>query len=222
MHDGVKFYHYFFPIYNRIRTIARLKTRIVGSGNTCSNLNIFTSKCNFEIIGSTNHISFGEFSKIGSVRLKIIGDNNTIIIGKHCRIMDSELWIEDNNCVISIGDFTTVESAHIAVTESNSKIRIGEDCMLAKKIVIRTGDSHSIIDLESNKRINYAKSVQIGNHVWVGERSTILKGVNIEDDVIIGTGAIITTDCPANVIMAGVPAKILRTNVTWKRERIDK
>ena len=70
-----------------------------------------------------------------------------------------------------------IENAHITVTEPNFKVKIGEDCMFAYDIDIRTGDSHSIIDKNSGKRINYAQDISIGNHVWLASHCRILKGV---------------------------------------------
>lgn len=182
--------------------------------------NIFTNKNKIEIIGNGNRIQFAQYSKIGNLNIYIFGDNNTIEIGEHCQIKKISLWIEDNYCVIKIGDFCTVESAHFAATENNSTIKLGNDCMLSYDVEIRTGDSHSIIDTQTNSRINIAKSVYIGNHVWIGAKSTILKGVDINDNVVIGTGAIVTSNCPKNSLLAGVPAKIIKQDITWKRERI--
>jgi len=108
----------------------------------------------------------------------------------------------------------------LAITENNSKLTIGEDCMFSKNIEVRTGDSHSIIDLETGQRINPAKDVHIGNHVWVGAHAKILKGVSIADHAIIATGAIVTNNIPANCIASGVPAKVIKENITWKRERV--
>jgi acetyltransferase-like isoleucine patch superfamily enzyme len=92
--------------------------------------------------------------------------------------------------------------------------------MLAKQVEIRTGDSHSIVDIVTGKRINYASNVILEEYVWVGAHSKILKGVRVGHNSIIGTGAIVTKDIPANSIAAGVPAKVLRSGVDWKRERL--
>jgi acetyltransferase-like isoleucine patch superfamily enzyme len=145
-----------------------------------------------------------------------------IIIGDDCRfIKDGSLWIENNECELIIGKFTSFISAHLAVTESKSKIIIGEDCMFAYDIDVRTGDSHSILDMQSGRRINYAADVKIGNHVWVAAHSIILKGVQIMDNCIIGTGSVVTKSCgDSNVIYAGNPAKVVKTNISWSRERI--
>jgi acetyltransferase-like isoleucine patch superfamily enzyme/coenzyme F420-reducing hydrogenase beta subunit len=92
-----------------------------------------------------------------------------------------------------------------------SKITIGEGATIARDVVIRDYDGHTI------KELNYkiAKPITIGKHVWIGNRAMILKGVNIGDGAIIAAGAIVTKDVPAGVIVAGVPAKVLKENITW-------
>lgn len=60
------------------------------------------------------------------------------------------------------------------------------------------------------------KPVCIGNHVWIGQRAMILKGVSIGDGAIIAAGAVVTRDVPAGCLAAGVPAKVIRKNVEWK------
>ena len=58
--------------------------------------------------------------------------------------------------------------------------------------------------------------IKIGNHVWIGQGATILKGVTIGNNSIIAAGAIVTKDIPANCIAAGVPARVIKEDVNWK------
>jgi acetyltransferase-like isoleucine patch superfamily enzyme len=194
--------------------------RISGINNSLYFKSIFLSKSKVEIIGGNNTLFFSENTKLDNISVKINGSHNKIIILSGCVLHSTELWIEDDYCEITIGRGTTIESAHIAVTENNSSIKIGADCMFAKEIVVRTGDSHSIIDLDTNKRLNFARSVVIGNHVWLGHRSVILKGVNIGDNSIIATSSVVTKNVAKNTLVGGTPAKILKSNVNWTRERI--
>jgi acetyltransferase-like isoleucine patch superfamily enzyme len=93
--------------------------------------------------------------------------------------------------------------------------------MFAYDIDVRTGDSHSILEIESGKRINYAADVRIGDHVWVASHVMILKGVNILDDCIIGAGSVVTRSVDEkNVIYAGNPARVVKKNISWSRERL--
>ena len=55
----------------------------------------------------------------------------------------------------------------------------------------------------------------IGNHVWIGMNVTILKGVRIGDGAIVAAGAVVTKDVPENTLVGGVPARVLKTDISW-------
>jgi acetyltransferase-like isoleucine patch superfamily enzyme len=92
--------------------------------------------------------------------------------------------------------------------------------MFSHRIEIRNGDSHAIFDYNSKMRINDAQPIKIGNHVWLGADSKVLKGSIIEDGAIISTGAIVTGHVERQAIYAGVPAKKIKENIYWERERL--
>lgn len=96
-------------------------------------------------------------------------------------------------------------------------MRIGPDCMLSYGINIRTSDSHSIIDLNSGAHINTPQDVNIGPSVWVAADATIMKGVNIGEGSIIAASSVVTSDVPNTALVAGIPARVLRNNVSWLR-----
>ena len=76
-----------------------------------------------------------------------------------------------------------------------------------------------IVSEPKNSEVKIAP-VKICKNVWVGGHSKILKGVTIGNNSVIGTAALVTSDIPAHSIAAGVPAKVIRSNIDWKRERI--
>lgn len=154
------------------------------------------------------------------MKFQIYGDSHNIKIGKNCILKNTVIWFEDENCSLEIGNNTTIEGAHIAVTEPNSKIAIGNDCMFSGNIDIRNGDSHSILDTNTNQRINYAKNIIIENHVWLGNGVNVLKGVTIGDNTVIGIKSLVTNDIPSNSLAVGIPAKVVKTDITWDRKRI--
>lgn len=175
-----------------------------------------------KINGKNNKIILGDDVKLQNTRIKIQGSNNVINLLDGVRIYEScEFLIEGDNCEISIGNFTTIGSANIFCGESNTKIMIGNNCMLSRLINIDTSDFHSIIDLSTQKRINQPKNVFIGNKVWIGYNSTINKGAIINNNTIIATKSIIAgREYSQNVIIGGVPAKVIRENITWSREKL--
>jgi acetyltransferase-like isoleucine patch superfamily enzyme len=88
-------------------------------------------------------------------------------------------------------------------------ITIGHDVAIAKGVVIRDCDNHSI-----DGAIDHAP-ITIGNRVWIGTNVIVLKGVTIGDGAIIAAGAVVTRDIPAGCLAGGVPARVLKENVTW-------
>jgi acetyltransferase-like isoleucine patch superfamily enzyme len=92
------------------------------------------------------------------------------------------------------------------------KIEIGEEVAIGENVSIRESDSHLILSKENYKM---TKAVSIGNHVWVGRNVTILKGVTIGDGAIIAACSVVTRDVPPNCLAAGVPAKVIKENISW-------
>jgi len=175
----------------------------------------------FDIIGNGNQIVIGEACTLNSITFFIRGDNHRIQIGKNCRFSNGgNLWMEDTGGQLEIGDQCSFVSVLLAVTEPDSKIIIGNDCMFASDIDVRTGDSHAIIDLETNERINPAKNVTIGNQVWVAAHCIILKGVNIPDNSVIASGSVVTRYfSKTSTIIGGNPAKVIKQGIRWSRNR---
>jgi len=90
-------------------------------------------------------------------------------------------------------------------------IRIGNHVFIAKGVIIRDSDSHSV------ERDDYIETqpIVICDHVWIGMRAIIMKGVTIGEGSIIGAGAVVTNDVPPNSMVGGVPARIFRQDVSW-------
>lgn len=152
--------------------------------------------------------------------IKIFGNNNIISIGSNCLINEGTFWIEDNESSISIGNDTTVNGKTEFACIEGKTISIGNDCMFSSNIVIRTGDSHSIINSEG-LRTNPSSDVKIGNHVWIGEGTVFLKGTKVSDNSIVGTRALVTKPFyEKNIVIGGTPAKIIKRDINWLRERL--
>jgi acetyltransferase-like isoleucine patch superfamily enzyme len=86
-----------------------------------------------------------------------------------------------------------------------SSVTIGRDCKIARDVIIMDTDQH---ELPGSGVI--AKPVQIGDHVWIGSRAIILKGVTIGTGAVVAAGTVVTKNVPARAVVAGVPARIVR------------
>lgn len=88
-------------------------------------------------------------------------------------------------------------------------IFVGDNVMFAPNVTITTG-THPIHPTLRSKKAQYNLPVHIGNNVWIGAGVTILPGVKIGDNTVIGAGSVVTKDIPANVVAIGSPCKVFR------------
>lgn len=97
---------------------------------------------------------------------------------------------------------------------ARKSIAIGNSCVCSWNITMMDHDAHEIH--KSGHCINSPSEIIIKDHCWIGFNTSILKGVNIESDVIIGANSVVTRSVPINnSIVAGIPATIKKTGVTW-------
>lgn len=175
-----------------------------------------------DIEGANNYITIGNDSILNDVSIRIHGNNNTLEFGDNCVIgEDCSFWIEGNNITIRIGDSCTfTQKVHFCAQEDYRSIVVGDDCMFSNEIIVRTSDSHPIYDIDSGKRINIPGNVIIGNHVWVAPSSRIMKGASVGSNSIIGSNTMVTGVVPDNSLAVGCPSKVVKSNITWTREKL--
>ncbi|MCF3944086.1 sugar O-acetyltransferase [Oceanobacillus alkalisoli] len=89
------------------------------------------------------------------------------------------------------------------------EVRFGDNCMLGPGVQIYTA-THPLDPTERNSGKEYAKPISIGDNVWVGGNAIINPGVTIGNNVVIASGAIVTKDVPDNLVVGGVPARIIK------------
>ena len=114
----------------------------------------------------------------------------------------------EKNAKMDIGDLTLNYDSKIYCFNS---IKIGNNVVISENCIIRDSDNHKINDNE------ISKPIIIEDDVWIGMNSTILKGVKIGKGAIVAAGSVVTRDVPQNVIVAGVPAKVIRKDIKWTR-----
>ena len=180
----------------------------------------FMRRCKVQINGVGNQILIGKKCFLSNCKITISGNNNKIILDDTIYADKCTFCIEDDSNIISIGSDTRIFGPCEFAAMEGTQIKLGQGCLISSITVFRTGDSHSILDLSGN-RINASKDISLGDRVWVGQRASILKGSVISKDSIVSFGAIVTKefDTP-NVILGGVPAKLLKDGVSWCAQRL--
>ena len=90
-------------------------------------------------------------------------------------------------------------------------VSIGRECIVADRVMLIDFD-HGVVEVERPIRLQgiYKRDVEVGSNVWIGYGACILRGVRVGDNSIVGTNAVVTRDVPANAVVAGVPARIVR------------
>lgn len=92
--------------------------------------------------------------------------------------------------------------------QDHGGVTVGDGCQIGHAVVFATLN-HGLAPEE--RPFTYPAPITLGKNVWVGSNSTILQGVTIGDNSIVAAGAVVTRDVPANVVVGGVPAKIIRS-----------
>lgn len=142
-------------------------------------------------------------------------DKNKIKIGEHCRI-GGYLLVFSNGGKIEIGDYVMIPGG--TNIWSMVDIKIGNRVMLSYNISIFDSNSHPVdpvqrhqhyLNIDADVHIEKAPTL-IGDDVWIGCNSIILKGVTIGSGSIVAAGSIVTKDVPEKSIVAGNPAKIVK------------
>jgi acetyltransferase-like isoleucine patch superfamily enzyme len=137
-------------------------------------------------IGKRGTIRFGRFSWIGD-GTKIRCHEGEVVVGPKT--------VLGQECTIS----------------AYKHVRIGEQCVIADRAMFIDFD-HGTVEVERPVRVQgiYKRDVEVGSNVWVGYGACVLRGVRVGDNAVIGTNSVVTKDVPANAVVGGLPARILR------------
>ena len=186
-----------------------------------------TSKLNVNPVilfdGDDNTFTIGKNCSIEGVHFYFKGNGHTLILKDRVGLHGGAIIFENDGNLCQIGSGTNIYAGfQIAISEPKRKVIIGNNCLFSWSVRMRTTDSHSIWDLTTKERINRGKDIIIDDRVWLGEALQILKGAHIQSDSVVGTGAVVTGKTfPPNSIIAGNPAKVIKSNIYWKVARED-
>ena len=130
------------------------------------------------------------------------GENVFIEYGFHMDYGDS-IVIGDRTFINT--NCTLVDAAKV----SGRKIQIGADCLIGPNVQL-LAVAHDLAPQARLEKHNYADDITIGNNVWLGGGVSVLAGVAIGDNSVIGAGSVVTKNIEANSFYAGNPAKKIR------------
>ncbi|WP_280136520.1 acyltransferase [Dyella japonica] len=145
--------------------------------------------------------------------------------GGHCRLYGRCTVVNDG--VFTLGDYFCAKDGVSLVSGHGAELRIGnrvfmnygasvyathritigDHVLIADDVRIMDTDSHDVVD---HAKPGKTAPITIGNHVWIGLRSLILKGVTIGDGAVVAAGSVVTRDVPPHTLVAGNPARVIR------------
>ena len=145
-----------------------------------------------------------------------LGPHVTIQIGRSAQVRFGRwVWIGHGTKIrchegeVSIGAKTVLGQE--CTISAYQHVSIGEQCILADRVMLIDFD-HNVAETERPIRVQgiYKRDTRVGSNVWIGHGAQILRGVTVGDNAIVGAGSVVTKDVPANAVVGGVPARVLR------------
>ena len=134
-----------------------------------------------------------------------IGHGSKIVVSKSGNLIFGERFV------------ISAESSIVCFCE----VVFGNDCLLSWDILVMDTDFHKIYSIETNRQINADKKIIIGDNCWIGCRSLILKGAILSKNTIVAANSLVgnseISQMSTNSIVGGIPARILKENVFWKK-----
>ncbi len=137
-----------------------------------------------------------------NARIELGGD---VVIWPRAKL---SAWGPDEPATLKIGDGTTIGDR--TEIHCGSSVVIGDGCRIAWDVVIMDRDYHALGG-EGERRA----PVAIGDHVWIGCRALVMKGVTIGDGAVVAAGSVVTADVAPGTLVGGNPAHVIDEQVTW-------
>lgn len=120
-------------------------------------------------------------------------------------------------CGLFLGSGGAAAPVNYWIDGPGEAIIVGNDFIMSWGIWLRLSDSHAIIDLKTKSMLNLPSTIIIHPHVWLGQDVIVMGGNDIGAGSIIGARAVVTKSVPGASVAVGMPAKVVRTGVSWSR-----
>ncbi len=145
--------------------------------------------------------------------MPLIDGGGTIIIGNNVFIGNQGAWFVSPNLypnpILKIGNNTVLNYRTVISVEQ--KVQIGNNCLIAEQVKIYDNNSHGIDYNNRSMTLSDVNPVIIEDNVWIGMNSIILKGVTIGKGAVVAAGSVVTKDVDAMTVVAGNPAKFIKS-----------
>jgi len=147
-------------------------------------------------VNGPGRVTIGDGAVLGERMAPCLG-NGMILLQARCP--EAAIYIGARCCL----------SNNISII-STQNIDVGAECLVGDQVCILDSDFHEVDPRRRRLGTGLSRPVTIGRNVWLGSRVMVLKGVRIGDNSVIAAGSIVTESIPANVVAAGVPARVVK------------
>jgi acetyltransferase-like isoleucine patch superfamily enzyme len=166
------------------------------------------------VTGDDNEIVIGPGVLLAGAKFEL-GSRCRVTVGPNCNLAAIHVFAK-TEARVSIGGSTGLSSTCRLQLHEPGSIAIGERCLIGRDIVVTVSDVHAIFDRETGARINPARDVTVEDDVWLGAEVALLKGAHVGRGSVIGWRAVVTGAIPPHCVAAGIPARVIRENVSWR------
>lgn len=166
------------------------------------------------ILGRGNRIRVDDPLAANSASFTLSG-GATVHVGSDSNLNGLRVAALADGATIEIGAWSSFNGVSQITAHERSTIRIGNFCLFGHGCNIASSDVHAVLDLATNERLNPAGDIEIGEHVWLAPDVMVLRNTRIGRDCVVGAKSLVRGTFPPNVSLAGVPARVIRTGVTW-------
>ncbi|WP_405269105.1 acyltransferase [Methanobrevibacter sp.] len=190
-----------------------------------------------ELLNLKDNRFVGEIPKLDNSQINFNGTNNILVCEGDVTLTNSIIDFNQDNSVLYLSSNRFRYLVNISINGNNvcfigknnffngkttivlsesKNIIIGDDGLFSYGVLIRVSDVHLIYHSKSKERLNYSKSIYIGDHVWLGQSALILKGTKIGSGALIGAEAIVSNKTiPSNTTFAGSPVRLIHEDSFW-------
>lgn len=172
----------------------------------------------FHFTSPGNVVVIGAVANLGRLSVKCGGGRGIAAIGDGVRLRTCALQLAGSRAAILIGRDTQIQGAFLDAGGSGMFIRIGDDCLFSSEVTVMTSDGHAIFDRATGERVNPPRPVMVDAKVWLGRAARIAKGARIGEGGVVGQASLVTGNTNPYSIYAGVPARLIRSDIVWQKK----
>lgn len=202
----------------RLRWITMLKLSHKGRINAVVYRGAAVEYANSAIIAGEGRIHVGKSwtKKNPFGTLLLLAENAKLVVNGTFEMYSNSSLYVNKGATLTLGSGYFNTGLNMSVFDT---VTIGKKVYVSENVTIRDSDDHHLSSMDETETIQskgMTAPITIEDNVWIGMNATILKGVTIGTGSVIAAGAVVTKDVPPHCVVAGVPAKVIRTNIQWK------